>query len=239
MSIGWHDDRSVFRAALDELLELLVAAETLETVLDRVVWLACSGIGACDLASITWTDNGAPQTIVYTDPVAETIDEAQYAHDAGPCLEASRRREVVSVPSMADGETWRAFREAAMSHGVYSSLSLPMAVGDVQVGALNLYGRADHAFNSVAPEAALLFAKQAAAAVWTVRTSNETQNLVKHLETALQTRELIGLATGIVMANEKLTSAEAFDRLRTTSQHRNIKLRDLAVEVTETGATPT
>jgi GAF domain-containing protein len=233
------EDGSSFRAALDELTGLLVAEETLETVLRRVVALACAGIGACDYASVTLMNQQVPETIVCTDRVAEEIDDVQYSNDSGPCLYAFRQREVVSVPSMADGDSWQPVRAAAMSRGVHSSFSLPLAAGDVSVGALNLYARDDHAFNSVPPESALQFAAQAAAAVWNARTYEHARSVVRHLETALETRDVIGVAKGIIMANEKVTIDEAFTILRDASQHRNVKLRDVAAEVATTGATPT
>jgi len=238
MAIGWHEAGSVFRASLDELTELLVAEETLPAVLERVVSLACTAIEACDYASVTWMNQDQPETIVCTNPLAEQIDAAQYAGDAGPCLSAFRDRAVRSVPSMTDGESWPLFREAAITRGVQSSLSLPLGTGEVQLGALNLYGRQHHAFNSVAPDAALLFAKQAAAAVWSARTQEGTRRVIDNLETALESREVIGTAKGIIMANEKVTGEEAFAIVVRASQHRNIKLRDIALEVIETGATP-
>jgi len=145
---------------------------------------------------------------------------------------------VVSVPSIAEADEWTEFRAAATAAGVRSSYSLPMATGDVRVGALNLYGRTDNAFSSVASDAALSFAKTAAAAVWASRTLERTRAVVAHLETALGSRERIGIATGIIMANDKLTPDEAFAKLVRTSQHRNVKLRDVAADVVRTGETP-
>lgn len=46
------------------------------------------------------------------------------------------------------------------------------------------------------------------------------------------------MAVGILMARQQLTSEQAFGRLVTASQHLNRKLRDIAAEVTETGALP-
>ena len=233
----WYSDSSL-RAALHDLGTLLVREESLQTVLQRVVDLARGGIGECDLASVTYLKDGQAETIVSTDPLAEEIDQAQYSFDAGPCLEAIRLQELVSVPSMAEPGEWTEFRNAAMAGGVQSSFSLPLATGDVQLGALNLYGRKDHAFNSVPPDAALLFAEQAATAVWASRTLERTRDVVAHLETALSTREQIGIGVGIVMANEKMSSEEAFAKLVQVSQHRNVKLREIATEVSATGATP-
>jgi GAF domain-containing protein len=239
MSIGWTGEGSELARAVEALTELLVGEEAPATVLDRVTELACTAIEGCDLASITSMSDELFETIAYSHVDALEIDEAQYADDRGPCLYAYRRRELVSVPSMGHGDSWAAFRAAAVAHNVRSSFSLPMATGVVRVGALNLYGRSDNAFNAVPPAAALLFAKQAAAAIWTTRTQTSTREVVRHLETALETREIIGMAKGVIMVNDKLTPDDAFGVLVRASQSRNVKLRDLAVETIETGLSPT
>jgi AmiR/NasT family two-component response regulator len=58
------------------------------------------------------------------------------------------------------------------------------------------------------------------------------------LQIALESRDVIGQAKGILMAREHVTADEAFDILRTTSQHLNVKLRELAARVAETGELP-
>ncbi len=50
----------------------------------------------------------------------------------------------------------------------------------------------------------------------------------EQMHTALQTRDVIGQAKGIVMAQQQVTAEEAFDILRRASQRMNIKLRELA-----------
>ncbi|PZS15750.1 MAG: hypothetical protein DLM57_12030 [Pseudonocardiales bacterium] len=56
-----------------------------------------------------------------------------------------------------------------------------------------------------------------------------------NLEQALATNRQIGQAIGILMATDHLTAAQAFERLRTASQHSHRKLRDVASDVIETG----
>jgi AmiR/NasT family two-component response regulator len=47
----------------------------------------------------------------------------------------------------------------------------------------------------------------------------------------LVTRDVIGQAKGILMATRHVDADTAFDLLRTTSQHRNVKLRAIAEQV--------
>jgi len=59
-----------------------------------------------------------------------------------------------------------------------------------------------------------------------------------NLHAALASRETIGEALGILMERERITGHQAFDILRRASQHLNIKLREVAENLIETGEDP-
>ena len=61
---------------------------------------------------------------------------------------------------------------------------------------------------------------------------------VEGLEEALLSRDVIGQAKGILMERFHITSDQAFEELRAVSQKQNRKVRDIAVEVAETGEWP-
>lgn len=53
---------------------------------------------------------------------------------------------------------------------------------------------------------------------------------------ALKSCRRIGIAMGILMERYKLTDERAFDLLRSVSQRRNVKLREIASQLTLTGS---
>jgi AmiR/NasT family two-component response regulator len=61
----------------------------------------------------------------------------------------------------------------------------------------------------------------------------------EHFEQALASREMIGQAQGILMERERISAEQAFDVLRRASQHLNLKLRDVAQRLVDTGERPT
>jgi AmiR/NasT family two-component response regulator len=61
---------------------------------------------------------------------------------------------------------------------------------------------------------------------------------VEGLEVALQSRDVIGQAKGILMERLHLTPDQAFEELRAASQKHNRKVRDIAAELAEAGAWP-
>ncbi|HVW35307.1 MAG TPA: ANTAR domain-containing protein, partial [Acidimicrobiia bacterium] len=62
-----------------------------------------------------------------------------------------------------------------------------------------------------------------------------TYNLTEHLREALESRDTIGQAKGILMARRGCTADAAFEALRRVSQQRNVKLRAIAEQVVYQG----
>jgi hypothetical protein len=67
------------------------------------------------------------------------------------------------------------------------------------------------------------------------------QQLAEQLQNALASRSLIDQAIGVLMAQERCDSQEAFELLKRHSQNNNRKLRDVAADVITrlTGHPPT
>ncbi|MGN6415449.1 ATP-binding protein, partial [Flexivirga sp.] len=66
----------------------------------------------------------------------------------------------------------------------------------------------------------------------------DAQDKSSQLEAAIISNRHIGVAIGVLMASEKVTSQEAFDLLRRVSNDTNRKLRDIAEHVAGTGELP-
>ena len=60
----------------------------------------------------------------------------------------------------------------------------------------------------------------------------------QHLRRAIESHEEIGQAVGILVERHRLTPAVAFERLKRASQDHNVKLREVATRVIESGADP-
>ena len=61
---------------------------------------------------------------------------------------------------------------------------------------------------------------------------------VEGLEEALLSRDVIGQAKGILMERLHITPDQAFEELRTVSQQHNMKLKEVAAELAQTGEWP-
>lgn len=63
--------------------------------------------------------------------------------------------------------------------------------------------------------------------------------VVAHVAHAVETRDVIGMAKGILMERHGIGPDAAFERLVTMSQHGNVKLREVAAHVVDLHARPT
>ena len=56
-----------------------------------------------------------------------------------------------------------------------------------------------------------------------------------HLRTAVESRQAIGQAVGMLMERHRLDSSAAFDLMVSASQRSSMKLRDIAARIVEMG----
>ncbi len=171
------------------------------------------------------------ETPASSDDRATRADQLQYDLEEGPCLDAIWERETFSIVDMtADVHYPRWSRAVAEHTGIRSSLSLQLFTDEEHdsLGALNLYSPSVHAFDAETRGEGLAFAAQAAVALRSAQTE-------EHLRSAMATRTLIGQAQGILMERLKITPDQAFAVLSRVSQDSNVKLRELARRLVETG----
>jgi hypothetical protein len=109
------------------------------------------------------------------------------------------------------------------------------AEDDLRGGSLNAYAVAPNAFNDEAVEIGLILAAHASVAVRAIRERDAAEQLGSHLHNALASRDVIGQAKGILMERLRITPEDAFDMLKRSSQRLNLKLREIAQSLTETG----
>jgi GAF domain-containing protein len=227
------EPREPLEHELTDLAGLLLTDESLESMLGHVAAIAVRAIPACDAAGVTLFEHDQTTTAAASGPLVRRIDEHQYTTNEGPCLESLRTGEIRRSPSLAADTRWPQFRPPALAEGVVSCLSLPLVIGNHGTGGvLNLYSE-NRAFEEIDEEIGRRFVPPASVAVANARAYTKAHAVIEQLREALQSRDVIGQAKGIIEAREHCGPDRAFERLRTLSQHRNIKLRDLAAAVVE------
>jgi len=224
------DDYQAIYEATGELSRLLLDETQLDATLMSIGRLAVSVIPSCEEAGVTLENHGKATLRVSTGPIAETVDAHQYEIEEGPCVAAADSHRPVLIANMASEERWPRFSSFAAASGVKSSYAIPMIPKDEMIGVLNLYS-IDDPFGPADEQIGVKFAEQAGMAVRHSATVNKTREMLEHLHRALESRDVIGAAVGIMMHRDGSTMDVALARLKQMSQHENLKLREVAERI--------
>jgi GAF domain-containing protein len=223
--------------SLVALSRFFVGATTVEETLTKVTELTRQAIPAADLVGITMIVDGRQRTAVFTDEAAPEIDQAQYDTGEGPCLAAFEQARITEIADTAEAGEWQKFREAALAHGIRSTMSFPLRLETGAIGALNCYSKLVRGFGTDAADAGEQFAAHAAIVVANARAYWDAQQLSERLLESTQSRAVIEQAKGILMAAEGMAEDDAFDVLVRASQRENVKLREIARRLVEDAVT--
>ena len=197
-------------------------------VLQRLVDAMVANLADVDYAGVTMLDHGELTSQAVSDPLVSKLDDLQHRLREGPCVETAAEKRTIRVDDLRDEQRWPAFVSAARDLGVSAILSVRLFSAASVSAALNLYAMRPAAFDDEDADWAIMLAAPAGLAV-------SAHRKIENLGIALDSRDLIGQAKGILMERHKISAQEAFDLLVVASQRANRKLREIAEELTETG----
>lgn len=203
-------------------------ADTAAALVEQAVRLLPGAIAA----SLTVPLRGRFATWAATSEAARRADALQFELGEGPCLRGRDAPIWSRSDDLGAEDRWPRWGAAVTGLGFESLLSVPVQVRRHQPVALTLWSTEPGAFaDDAIVDLALLFAEQAAPAL-------DAAHTVDGLRTALRTRHEIGVAQGILMHRYDLDLEGAFELLRRTSSHANVKLVTLAEQVIAHGDLP-
>jgi hypothetical protein len=211
---------------LGDLARELHRAEAPDDVLRELVQSAIDLVpGAQDGSVTTLVVGRRVSHKAASGTLAARVDALMSEVGEGPCLDALRdHQRTIQVDDMRAESRWPRFAPQAAALGALSALAFPLFVKADNLCALNLYAGKPHAFSAESQQIGCLIAVHAAVAY---ADAQRTENLLA----ALETRDQIGQAVGLLMERYSITSDRAFDTLVRFSRQTNRKLRDVAAEL--------
>lgn len=227
---SWED----FATRLARMARDLLVQQSVQETLDHIVTHAVDLVDGCEAAGILTLDAKRVHTLAASGSLVYESDRIQEKLGEGPCFDATRvQHEAFRIEDMSTSvERWPRYAPRARQLGVGSMMGLLLFThSEDNLGALNMYSSRPGAFTHTSEQVGWLLASHAAVAFSSARTHAQ-------LETAMASRHTIGEAIGIVMERYDVSEDQAFAVLTKSSQDHNIKLRDVARTVTETGEVP-
>lgn len=237
MDCGGRD--AELAVAFADIARSLSLESTVEAVLHQICKVAVDVIPGCESAGTSLVHGPAARQVIRTavsvGDLGRRVDAVQYAAGEGPCVDAIREHRVFETADLSSEQRWPRFApRAAEETGVRSMLALRLYSGETTFGALNLYSKRVDAFDDKARALGGVLAAHGAVALSGAKQLQRAESL----QQGMASRELVGQAVGILMNRRKLTADAAFDVLVRASQRLNLKLRDVAQDLTETGTDP-
>jgi anti-anti-sigma factor len=223
---------------LRRLSSLPADDDVVDGALRLVVSLARTTVGGADGVSVSLRRHGRLSTVAASDQTILDMDADQYATGQGPCVDASVEGHWFHVESLDHEDRWPAFTPRAKKLGINSILSTPLLAQDQPVGALNIYSRTPAAFRPKDQELASVFATEASTILTDAGAGVSDDELAARFQQALQAREVIAMAQGVVMERDGVGRDDAYTVLRRGSQHSDQRLRDRAEDIVASARRP-
>jgi hypothetical protein len=169
------------------------------------------------------------EVLCASDRVAEQVEWAQITLGDGPGVDAIATGGPMMVTDLADpGGLWPTFAAEAVKSGVRALYALPLEVGAIRVGVLDLYRNNPGALKPKDFADALAVADLVTAILLTVgRTGRIPASLGPWWDQPLSTRE-VHQATGMIVAQLGVTAHDAYVRMQGFAYARGQMLSEVA-----------
>jgi GAF domain-containing protein len=196
--------------------------------------VACAAVTEMTGAGIMLMADGRPHgSICTTDAVSALIEDLQFTLGEGPCVDAHREQRPVVEPDLAspDLSRWGSFTPPVLASGARAVFGFPISIGDVRVGALNLYRDRPGPLTDDQHADAVLIATIAARAIVEMQADAKPGALGAALEVGTNFQFVVHQAAGMVAVQLGVRVAEALMRLRAYAFTTDRLVADVARDV--------
>jgi ANTAR domain-containing protein/GAF domain-containing protein len=177
------------------------------------------------------------ETVDTTDAVAAVLEELQLTLGQGPCVDAFTGGGPVLAEDLRSSECstrWPAFTPAALAAGAGSVYALPLQVGAIRLGVLDLYRARPARLDPQEMADALAFADAAGILLLDgVGTRSEAVERTWQTEDTSAREAVVHQATGMILVQLGIGAEAAFARLRAYAYAHERRLSDVARDVVD------
>jgi len=205
----------------------------LDDLLHRLMGHTTEVMSAAGAGIMLAQDDGNLAFVAASEQRVVDVELHQAQVGQGACHEAFAINEIVQVDDIEDEDRWPEYVELVKACGLRSVLGVPLNAFGETIGVINIYREQPAAWSDEDIGAAQVLASMGAGYILNANQLKAQHNLSEQLHSAIESRDLIGQAKGIIMAQAQLDSDAAFEVLRQRSQDQNRKLRDIAEEVVD------
>ena len=204
-----------------------------QVAIEHVCATVISAAGVDSAAVAVMLDSTARETVYASDQVASELEELTLTLGEGPGVDAFVGGPILVADVMApDGLTrWPVFAPAAAQAGVRGVFALPMRVGAIRLGVMDLYRARPGDLDREQLADALVLADTACALLLDAAQRDGSRPDGSRPEQVRPLHPEVHQATGMIIVQLGVTAAVAMIRLRAYAYAHDRRLHDVAADV--------
>jgi hypothetical protein len=173
------------------------------------------------------------ETIYVSDPTASDIEDLAETLGEGPGVDACENGPVLAadLASAESNSRWPAFAPAATDRGIRAAFGLPLQVGGIRLGALDLYRAEPGPLDRDQLADALILADAVCTLLLDVPASTDAGQAGKWFDQTGPHHPEVHQATGMMTVQLGVPAAVALIRLRAYAFANDRRLKDVAADV--------
>ena len=183
-------------------------------------------------------EQNVPRYVAASDGPGRMLEEVESETGQGPCTEAFVNNTVVASTDVTAETRWPALAAALRAYGVRAVLGLPVRLGGVTVGTLDVYYDRPHTWLDDECQALGRYRDVIETTLTAAVAAHNAGELAAQLQYALDYRVIIERGVGYLMARDQVDSITAFTRLRRAARDTQSKIGDVAHRLVSTGRLP-
>jgi GAF domain-containing protein len=232
MQVSLHD----VRQALEDLGRLRFGEMNVEDAIREIVHTTHS-MFAVDGAGLMLCDPEQQlRSVAASDERFEHLEELQIRHGEGPCIEAYDGKKLIGVDDLTSDGRWPEFSQAAVSRSVRAVLASPLPYNQDAVGVVAVMSEKSRPWSPEGELALLAFTDLAALLIASMMMGEQQSVLSQQLQGALDSRQLIEQAKGVLIGTRHVSARQAYELLRAQARSQRRKLTAVCAEVVRTAS---
>lgn len=192
----------------------------------------CVAVLPIDAAGVLVTDQFSTLRVIgSSSDAAHLLELYQVQTEEGPCMECLTTGSAISIDDLAAPDAlWPHFRATALREGFTSVYALPLSTKGTTLGALNLFAR--NVLSSLDLKGAQSLADAATLSLLRADPTDDAVIIAQRLHRAIETRNSIEQAKGMIAQRRAISTDEAFKLLQTLADDHHFSIGEVAHRIT-------
>ena len=232
-------DKEALAVSLRRLTDRGHPDGNLRTALHEVTQACADLFGVSGSGIMMADEQNISRYVAASDGPGRVLETLESELGEGPCTEAFVLGSSIAVTDLTSESRWPNLATAIAPHPVRAVLGVPVRLGGVTVGTLDVYKDHPSDWDESERAALIRFSNIVGMLLSSALSAHEAHELADQLQYALDYRVVIERGVGYLMARDDIDPVTAFNRLRRAARSTQSKIGDVATELLETGRLPT